>query len=89
VPGTPGARGEIEKYLKAGAIGIGEQKYPVACDSPEMHEIYAIAQDHQIPVILHFQHDAFNTAIERFYKVVEKYPRAKFFGRNAFPWAAH
>ena len=54
-----------------------------------MHEIYASAQDHQIPVILHFQHDAFNTAIERFYKVVEKYPRAKFLGRNAFPWAAH
>jgi predicted TIM-barrel fold metal-dependent hydrolase len=86
VPGTPGARAEIEKYLKAGAIGIGEQKYRVACDSPQMHEIYAIAEDHQIPVILHFQHDAFNTGIERFYKVVEKYPKAEFIGHAQTWW---
>src|SRR5436309_15942718 len=26
VPGRPDARGEIEKFLKAGALGIGEQK---------------------------------------------------------------
>ena len=77
VPGTAGARTQIEKYLKAGAIGIGEQKYKVACDSPPMQEIFQIAQDHQIPVILHFQHDAFNTGIERFYRMVEKYPESE------------
>src|SRR5262245_33708186 len=27
IPNEPNAQGEIEKYLKAGAIGIGEQKY--------------------------------------------------------------
>src|SRR5579883_1896416 len=34
VPGAADARAQIERYLKAGALGIGEQKYPVACDSP-------------------------------------------------------
>jgi predicted TIM-barrel fold metal-dependent hydrolase len=86
VPGSPDARAEIEKYLKAGGIGIGEQKYRVACDAPEMHEIYAIAQEHGIPVILHFQHETFNTGIERFYKVVEKYPKAKFIGHAQTWW---
>jgi predicted TIM-barrel fold metal-dependent hydrolase len=86
VPGTPDARGQIEKYLKAGGIGIGEQKYGFACDSPEMQEIFAIAQDHRIPVILHFQHDAFNIGIERFYKMLEKYPKAKFIGHAQTWW---
>src|SRR5690242_5494005 len=27
VPGAPGARSQIEKYLRAGGLGIGEQKY--------------------------------------------------------------
>ena len=86
VPGTPDARREIEKYLKAGAIGIGEQKYGFACDSPQMREIFAIAQHHQIPVTLHFQHATFNTGIERFYKIVEKYPKAKFIGHAQTWW---
>jgi uncharacterized protein len=86
VPGSPDARAQIEKYLKAGGLGIGEQKYPFACDSPEMLEIFAIAQDHQTPVILHFQHDAFNMGIERFYKVAEKYPKAKFIGHAQTWW---
>src|SRR4051794_30687791 len=60
VPDDPDARRVIEKYLKAGALGIGEQKYHFECDSKPMQEIYAIAQDHQIPVLLHFQHGAFN-----------------------------
>jgi uncharacterized protein len=86
VPGTPNARSQIEKYLKIGAIGIGEQKYKFACDSPPMQQIFEIAQDHQISVILHFQHDAFNTGIERFYKMVEKYPKAKFIGHAQTWW---
>jgi predicted TIM-barrel fold metal-dependent hydrolase len=86
VPGTPDARAEIEKYLQAGAIGIGEQKYKFACDSAPMQQIFKIAADHQIPVILHFQHDAFNTGIERFYKMVEKYPKAKFIGHAQTWW---
>jgi predicted TIM-barrel fold metal-dependent hydrolase len=86
VPDDPNARREIEKFLKAGALGIGEQKYAFECDSEPMQRIFAIAQDHQIPVLLHFQHGAFNMGIERFYKVVEKYPKAKFIGHAQTWW---
>jgi predicted TIM-barrel fold metal-dependent hydrolase len=86
VPDNPNARAEIEKFLKAGAIGIGEQKFAFECDSEPMQRIYAIAQERQIPVLLHFQHGAFNMGIERFYKMVEKYPKAKFIGHAQTWW---
>lgn len=86
VPGTPNARAEIEKFLAAGALGIGEQKFPVECDSAAMQEIFRIAQDRRIPVLMHFQHGAFNTGIERLYRMVEKYPKAKFIGHAQTWW---
>jgi predicted TIM-barrel fold metal-dependent hydrolase len=86
VPGSPNARGEIEKFLKAGALGIGEQKYHFECDSEPMQRIFEIAQDHQIPVLLHFQHGAFNMGIERFHTMVEKFPKAKFIGHAQTWW---
>ena len=86
VPGSKDARAEIEKFLQSGAIGIGEQKYPVECDSEAMQEIFRIAQERAIPVLLHFQHGAFNTGIERFHRMVEKYPRAKFIGHAQTWW---
>ena len=36
LPDIPEARKVIEKYLKLGAIGIGEQKFPVDADSNHM-----------------------------------------------------
>lgn len=85
-PGSADARRVIEKFLKAGALGIGEQKYAVACDSEPMQKIFEIAQDRQIPVLLHFQHGAFNTGIERFHQMAEKYPKAKFIGHAQTWW---
>src|SRR5678816_1365915 len=64
----PEAREEIEKYLKLGGIGIGEQKFRVACDSPEFHRVAEIAQEFKVPVLMHFMHDRYNTGIERFHK---------------------
>src|SRR5258707_1090225 len=86
VPEDPNAEREIAKHLKAGALGIGEQKYSLECDSRPMQKIFEIAQDRQIPVLLHFQHGAFNTGIERFHKMVEKYPKAKFIGHAQTWW---
>jgi predicted TIM-barrel fold metal-dependent hydrolase len=86
VPDDPNAQREIEKLLRAGALGVGEQKYGQECDSEPMQKLYAIAQEHQIPVLLHFQHGAFNMGIERFHKMAEKYPRAKFIGHAQTWW---
>jgi predicted TIM-barrel fold metal-dependent hydrolase len=86
VPDDPDAQLKIEKFLKAGGLGIGEQKYGFECDSTPMQKIYAIAQDHEIPVLLHFQHGAFNMGIERFHKMAGKYPKAKFIGHAQTWW---
>ncbi|MDB6023619.1 MAG: putative metal-dependent hydrolase of the TIM-barrel fold protein [Pedosphaera sp.] len=87
VAGLPGARAEIEKWLKKGALGIGEQKFQVNCDSPGIEKIAEIAQEHRIPVLLHFQHNKYNTHIERFHKILEKYPNVNFIGHAQTWWS--
>lgn len=87
VAGLPGARKEISKWLKRGGLGIGEQKFQVDCDSPAIEEIAQIAQDFGVPVLLHFQHNKYNKHIERFHKILEKFPRVKFIGHAQTWWA--
>src|SRR5690349_4595010 len=57
VPDLPEAKEVIEKYLKLGAVGIGEQKFPVDCDSPAIELISQIARHYHVPILLHFQHN--------------------------------
>ena len=86
VPDIPEARGEIEKYLKLGAKGIGEQKFNVDCDSVHMQKIAELAQEYGVPVLMHFQHETYNKGIERFYKMLEKYPKVNFIGHAQTWW---
>lgn len=81
-----GATDEIKKYLDRGAIGIGEQKFRVDCDSPHIIRIAELAKEYQVPVLLHFQHNAYNTAFERFHKVLEKFPTVNFIGHAQTWW---
>ena len=87
VPDLPEARAEMEKYFKLGARGIGEQKFCVDCDSIHIERVAELAQDHDVPVLLHFQHDTFNLHIERFHKILEKFPRVNFIGHAQTWWA--
>ncbi|MEO6725617.1 MAG: amidohydrolase family protein [Blastocatellia bacterium] len=80
------ARQVIEKYLKAGAIGIGEQKFFVDCDSKHIEVIASLARDYNVPVLMHFQHGKYNTGFERFHKVLEKFPRVNFIGHAQTWW---
>ena len=86
VPDMPGARQVLEKYLKAGAIGIGEQKFAVDCDSPAIHMVAEVAEEFGVPVLLHFQQAAYNMGIERFHLVAEKHPRVSFIGHAQTWW---
>ena len=86
VADLPGACPVIEKYLKAGAIGIGEQKFFVDCDSKHIELIAALAKDYNVPVLMHFQHGKYNTGYERFHKVLEKFPRVNFIGHAQTFW---
>lgn len=87
LPEIEEARAEITKYLKMGAIGIGEQKFFVDCDSVHMRKIASIAAEFQVPVLMHFQHGKYNQGIERFHKILEKYPKVNFIGHAQTFWA--
>jgi predicted TIM-barrel fold metal-dependent hydrolase len=87
VPHLPGARAEIEKYLKLGALGIGEQKFHVDCDSPGIELVAELAQEYKVPVLMHFQHNVYNLHIERFHKTLAKFPKVKFIGHAQTWWS--
>ena len=87
VPDVEGATNEIARYLKLGGVLIAEQKFGVECDSAAMQAIYALAQDHHVPVLMHWQYKMYNYGFDRFYKMLEKYPRVNFLGHAQTWWA--
>ena len=86
LPDIPQTRQVLEKYLRLGALGIGEQKFPVACDSQAMQLVYSIAREFEVPVLIHFQHDAYNIGIERFRSMVERFSAVNFIGHAQTWW---
>ena len=87
VPDLDGAAQEIEKYLKLGAVMIAEQKFGVDCGARAMQRIYEVAQAWRVPVLMHWQVGMYNYGFERFYKMLEKYPRVNFIGHAQTWWA--
>lgn len=87
-PDRPDASRTLQKYLTAGAVGIGEQKFHVDCDSVYIDRIAAIARDFQAPVLFHFEFDRYNTGFERLYKLLERHPEVNFIG-HAQTWWGH
>ena len=86
LPDIPEADAEIRKYLKMGAIGIGEQKFKVEADSLHIQKIAAIAQEFRVPVLLHFEHGNYNLGLDRFHKILDKYPGVNFIGHAQTWW---
>ena len=86
VPDVDGAVQEIERCLKRGAIVIAEQKFGVECDSREMQAIYALAAEHRVPVLMHWQYQMYNYGFERFHRMLEKFPKVNFLGHAQTWW---
>jgi predicted TIM-barrel fold metal-dependent hydrolase len=93
-PAPPGAGTTIRDALKNGAVSIGEMKFHVALDGPEMRRVYDIASEMQVPVMMHIQtfpHFAgempYNTGYPQFDKVLKAYPRTTFIGHGDLFWA--
>ncbi|MDF1812689.1 MAG: amidohydrolase family protein [Verrucomicrobiales bacterium] len=86
IPDLDNADRELEKWLKAGAKGIGELKFNLECDSKPMQRVYEIAKEFEVPVLLHFQHGKYNKGFERFHKMLEKYPTVNFIGHAQTFW---
>jgi len=86
VPDLEGAAGTLEKWLKNGAVGIGELKFNLPCDSPPMIRIFELADTYQVPVLIHFQHGMYNQGFERFHKVLERFSNVNFIGHAQTWW---
>jgi len=86
LPDIPEARSVLEKYPKLGAIGIGEQKFPVHIDSPSIDLVAEIAREFQVPVLLHFEHNNYNLGFVDLPKVVARHPKAIFIGHAQTWW---
>jgi predicted TIM-barrel fold metal-dependent hydrolase len=76
----------IRKLLRRGAIGIGEQKFRVGSDSHFIDRIAGLAEEFNVPVLLHFQHGVYNTGIENFHKTLERFPKVNFIGHAQTWW---
>ncbi|HSU67316.1 MAG TPA: amidohydrolase family protein [Tepidisphaeraceae bacterium] len=87
VPDLPTARDELSKYLKLGALGIGEQKFNLDCDSPPIELVATVAREFGVPVLLHFQEGMYNKGFANFHKILEKFPQVNFIGHAQSFWA--
>ncbi len=76
----------IEKYLRNGGLGIGESKFAIDCDSSHIERLAEVAQSFNVPVLMHFQHAAYNKGIERFHMILKKYPKVNFIGHAQTWW---
>ena len=93
-PTLPDADKVLRKALDGGAVSIGEMKFHVALDSPEMRRVYDVAAELQVPVMMHIQtfphfkgELPYNTGYPEFDKVLRAYPRTNFIGHGDLFWA--
>lgn len=87
VPYLSDARDVIRGALRAGGLGIGEQKFMVDADSRAVAIVAEVAQEFGVPVLLHFQFGRYNTSFERFPRILEKFPTVNFIGHAQTWWA--
>jgi predicted TIM-barrel fold metal-dependent hydrolase len=93
-PSQAGAEKILGEAIKHGAVSIGEMKFHVALDSPDMRRVYDIAAEHQVPVMMHIQtfphfegELPYNTGYTQFDKILRAYPRTNFIGHGDLFWA--
>jgi uncharacterized protein len=93
-PAAPDAEKVLRDALTAGAVSIGELKFHLALDSPEMKRVYAIAAEMNVPVMMHIQtfphfegEQPYNTGYPEFDKVLRAHPKTTFIGHGDLFWA--
>ncbi|MGC4051404.1 MAG: amidohydrolase family protein [Paludibaculum sp.] len=84
----------LRDALKDGAVSIGELKFHLALDSPEMRRVYDIAAEMRVPVMMHIQNFPhfegelpYNTGYPQFDRILRAYPRTTFIGHGDLFWA--
>jgi predicted TIM-barrel fold metal-dependent hydrolase len=86
LPDIPETQAVLERYLRLGAVGVGEQKFPVEANSNYIELVAHIAHAYGVPVLLHFEYGTYNMGFERFHKVLERFPQVNFIGHAQTWW---
>ena len=84
----------LTKAVKDGALGMGEIKYQVQCDGPEMKRMYALAAELNVPILIHFGdvpqasgNAVFNGGFKRFDAMLKAFPKTRFIAHADTFWA--
>ena len=84
----------LTNAVHEGALGLGEIKYQVQCDGPEMKRMYALAADLNVPIQIHFGevpqpsgNAVFNGGFKRFDTMLKAFPKTKFIAHADTFWA--
>ncbi len=90
----PEAEKILTQAVKDGAQGLGEIKFHVAADGPELRRMYALAAELNVPITVHFQEvphtpteGVFSTGFRNFEAMLKAYPKTKFIGHADAFWA--
>lgn len=90
----PDAAELLTKAVKEGAQGIGEIKFHVEADGPELRRMYALAAELNVPILVHFQEvphfegeGVWSTGFKRFEAMLKAYPKTNFIGHADAFWA--
>jgi len=90
----PDAAEILTKAVKDGAQGLGEIKFHVEADGPELRKMYALAAELDVPILVHFQEvphfdgeGVFSVGFKRFEAMLKAYPKTIFIGHADAFWA--
>jgi len=92
---TPEGLAALKQGVKDGAQGLGELKFHVAADGPELKSVASMAADLNVPVLIHFQEvDHFENEgkwstgfAKNFEAMLKANPKTKFIGHADAFWA--
>lgn len=81
---------QLRKCVMDGALGLGEIKFQVAVDSPEMRRVYELSAELNVPVTIHFEEDksgSFTAPLKGLPATMKAYPKTSFIGHANTFWA--
>ena len=73
------AAGDVQRAFAQAAAGDGIELESGSFD-------WLCEQGHDVPVLMHFQHETYNLGFERFHKLLEKFPKVNFIGHAQTFW---
>jgi len=88
--GRAGLRSMIQKYVDAGAKGLGEHKAGLPIDHPKMMAIYEVCEDLHLPVLFHMDGERGTDApgLPGLERALSQFPTVNFIGHGPGFWAS-